>query len=130
MRKYIYISLGGMIGAVLRMVLKNVHLWGYYGNIPTDTLFINITGCFILALFLTVAFEVLEIDVDIRLGISTGLIGAYTTFSTLCKETASLIVAGGYYSAILYVALSAILGLFAAYIGNISGRKIITKLVR
>ncbi len=130
MRKYIYISLGGMIGAVLRVVLKNAQLWDYYGNIPINTLFINITGSFILALFLTVAFEALEIDADIRLGISTGLIGAFTTFSTLCKETTLLIVAGEYYSAILYVTLSAILGIFAAYCGNFFGRNLITKLVR
>ena len=85
MRKYIYILIGGALGAAFRVVVENIHIWNYHGNISTNTVIINTVGCFTLALFLTVNYEVFEINPDIRLGVATGLIGAFTTFSTFCK---------------------------------------------
>jgi fluoride exporter len=130
MRKYIFICIGGILGAIARYLIKGIHLYYYHGNVPINTLFINITGSFILVFVLTVAFEVWEFDQDIRLGIATGFLGAYTTFSTLCKETAGLMKEGFYFSAISYVAVSAILGIAAAYLGLRVARKVGLKLVR
>lgn len=130
MLKYIYIFIGGALGAVLRLAIKNIHIWNYHENIPLNTLIINITGSFILALFLTFAFEVMEVDADIRLGVSTGFLGAFTTFSTLCKETVALMVSGEYFSAISYLTVSTVLGLTVAYLGIVLARELILKLVR
>jgi len=127
MRKYIYISIGGMLGAILRFALKNIQLVSYSGNFPLNTLLINITGSFILAVFLAIALELLDMDEDIRLGVATGFIGAYTTFSTFCKESALLIISGEYFTAILYIAASALLGLTAAFSGTILAKGIIAK---
>ena len=130
MKKYVYISIGGALGAALRLYIKNIHIWNYHENIPLNTLLINVSGSFILALFLTFALEVMEVDADIRLGVSTGFIGAFTTFSTLCKETVLLIYAGDYFSAISYVTVSTMLGLSAAYFGIVLARELILKIVR
>ena len=97
MRKYIYISIGGALGAVFRLAIENVHIWNYNESIPLNTLIINIAGSFILALFLTAAYEVMEVDADLRIGLSTGFLGAFTTFSTLCKETVSLMAGGKFF---------------------------------
>ncbi|QHQ59475.1 fluoride efflux transporter CrcB [Anaerocolumna sedimenticola] len=117
MRKYIFISLGGAFGAVLRYVIRSIPTPCYNGNIPLNTLIINIIGSFILALVLTGANEVFKLEADLKLGITTGFIGAFTTFSTLCKETVSLLSNGAYLSAFSYLTLSAILGITAAYLG-------------
>ncbi len=130
MRKYIYIMVGGMLGAVLRFTIKNIHILNVQESFPLNTLLTNITGSFILALFLTVAFEVSDFDADIRLGIATGFLGAYTTFSTLCKEIVVLIISGKTFLAIIYMILSVTLGLAAAYFGNVLARVTISKLVR
>lgn len=124
MRRYIFIALGGMLGAILRYIIKNMHFYNYKNVIPVDTLFINISGSFLLALILTIAYESFRFDADLRLGIATGFFGAYTTFGTLCKETVDLINEGHYYLAISYIGLSVILGLAVAYLGVILGRKI------
>ena len=129
MKKYIFIALGGMLGAILRYVIKNTHIYNYKEAIPIDTLFINVSGSFLLALILTVAYEVFQFHADLRLGIATGFFGAYTTFGTLCKETVNLINEGHYYWAITYIGLSVILGLAVTYLGVILGRKIGTKFV-
>lgn len=128
LKKYFYISIGGALGAALRYAISINHIWIYNENIHFNTLIINVTGCFILALFLTVAFEVMEIDADIRLGVSTGFLGAFTTFSTLCNETVELIADNEYFAAMIYVTASTILGLAAAYFGVVLARKSINKL--
>ncbi|MHC1720030.1 MAG: fluoride efflux transporter CrcB [Clostridiaceae bacterium] len=129
MKKYAYIMVGGALGAVLRLAIENTHIWNYHENIPLNTLIINITGSFILALFLTIAFEVLEVDADLRLGVSTGFLGAFTTFSTLCMETVMLLSGGEYFSAISYVTMSTMLGLAAAYFGIVLARESVSKLL-
>lgn len=130
MRKYSYILIGGALGAALRLVIKNIQIKNYHENIPLNTLIINISGSFLLALFLTVAFEVMEVDADIRLGVSTGFLGAFTTFSTLCKETVALMASGEYFSAISYITVSTMLGLSAAYFGIVLAREAILKIVK
>lgn len=127
MRKYIFIGAGGFLGAILRFGIKSIPLQNYKELIPINTLFINITGSFILALITTAALEILKMDVDIRLGICTGFLGAYTTFSTLCKEASELINRGYYFSSLSYIVNSVILGLVAAYFGVIIAREVIQK---
>ncbi len=124
MRKYIFLACGGFAGAILRYSIEQVQIPGYHENIPINTLFINITGTFLMAFILTIAFEVWEIHADIRLGITTGFLGAYTTFSTFCKESVNLMKDGDYFSAISYITVSTILGLGVAYFGALLARKI------
>lgn len=90
MKKYIYLGLGGLFGAVLRMIIKNSDKFMYKEVFPLDTLIVNILGCFLIALFMNICIELVEIDPDLRLGIASGFIGALTTFSTVCKEIVSL----------------------------------------
>lgn len=129
MKKYLLIGTGGALGAILRFVIKSINIHGYKGTIPLNTLIINLTGAFVLALISTIALEIIKFDDDIKLGITTGFIGAYTTFSTMCKETVGLINKGLYFSAMLYIALSTIFGLGFAYFGVITARKGVSKLI-
>lgn len=130
MRKYTFIAIGGILGAILRYMIKNIHFYHYKEVVPINTLLINVSGSFMLALILTIAFEVWELDADIRLGIATGFLGAYTTFSTMCKETVNLMRKGYYYSSISYICFSTILGLSAAYFGVVLAREVISKLAQ
>jgi len=129
MRKYTFIALGGMLGAILRYGIKNIHIYHYKEVIPINTLLINVSGSFLLALILTITFEIFQFDSDLRLGIGTGFLGAYTTFSSLCKETVNLMKQGDYYYSLTYIGLSTILGLAAAYFGVILSREVISKFI-
>lgn len=117
MKKYIYIGAGGFAGAVLRYILKNIDIFHYTGKLPLNTLLINITGSFIIGLFLTLASEMWNISENLRLGVVTGFIGTYTTFSTMCKETAGLYAKGSTVYALCYILISALLGLAAVAAG-------------
>ncbi|MBC2581195.1 CrcB family protein [Clostridium sp. DJ247] len=130
MKKYLFIGAGGFFGAILRLWIKTMPIQNYTGIIPINTLFINITGSFILALISTMAIEIVHMDNDLRLGICTGFLGAYTTFSTMCKEGMVLLDNGSYVSFIYYITTSVFLGLGAAYLGAVLARKIVPKRIR
>ena len=127
MKKYWFIMAGGVAGALLRYLIKTAPFRLGADAFPYRTLFINVTGSFILALFLTLALTVLEISPEVRLGIATGFLGAYTTFSTLCKEAVALLQDNRWPASLGYVALSLLLGLAAAYAGHILARSLFTR---
>lgn len=129
MKNCLYIGVFGFFGAILRYFIKNIHIYHYAEKVPINTIIINVTGSFILALILTIAFEVWEIREEIRLGIATGFLGAYTTFSTLCKDTVTLINGGLYFSAINYITVTVLLGLCAVYFGIVLAREFISKII-
>jgi fluoride exporter len=128
MKKFICIGFGGAIGAIIRFLIEHIQMSNFRGHIPLNTLAINIGGSFMLALIFTTSYEVYQKNENIKLGITTGFLGAFTTFSTMCKETVMLINKGYFYSAIFYIVFSAILGLGAAYLGNIAAKGIDYKL--
>lgn len=130
MKNYIYIGIGGFLGAISRVFIKNIHIYHYKELIPLNTLLINVSGSFILALLLTIAFEIWEMDESLRLGITTGFLGGYTTFSTLCKEIVGLITKGDYFSAITYITISTVLGFLGVYLGIVVAREVIGKIIK
>jgi CrcB protein len=122
MKKYAYIMIGGSLGAMLRVAVKSISIGPQQGGFPLNTLIINITGSFVLALFMTMTLEIFEFDADIRLGVSTGFLGGYTTFSTFCRESVLMLVNGQYITAVSYLAASTVLGLAAVYLGVVLAR--------
>lgn len=109
--------MGGGLGAVIRWLFRSNPVEGFRGALPINVLLINIVGSFVLAFLLTLAFKTRKPDPDIKLGITTGFIGAFTTFSTYCKEFYTLAVSGDYFNAVLYAVVSVLLGTGAAYTG-------------
>ncbi len=130
MRKYIFIGAGTAAGAILRYLIREIYIDHYQEVVPLNTLIINVTGCFVLAVVLMLSIEILELSPNLRLGIATGLIGAFTTFSTFCKETVEVLYQGYYFSAISYVVISAFLGFMATYFGIVIAREVIAKRIK
>lgn len=125
MRRYALIGIGGFAGAVLRYTLKNLEALHISSQFYFNTVIINITGCFILAFFLRLVFDIWEIDSDLRLGIASGFIGAFTTFSTLCRETVNLFLGNSVFFSFLNLLLSIAAGLAAIYLGDMAAKKVI-----
>jgi len=116
MRKYLFIGLGGFFGASFRVLIKGADIFTSVG-FPLSTLFINLLGTFLLAFFLTLTLDFFVIDQDLRLSLSVGFFGSFTTFSTFSKELSHLIFDGSYYFAVFYLLSSIIFGLLCAYLG-------------
>lgn len=128
MKKYIFVGLGGAIGSLLRFCIRNFKLYGV--NVAVNTLAINILGSFALAYILTMCASTKKINDDIKIGITVGFLGALTTFSTLCSETAGFINKQNFLGAILYIALTVILGFGMAYFGVVSANALLKRKVK
>lgn len=120
--KYLAVAFGGAMGACLRYYLGTTVLARTALPFPTSTFVINVTGSFIIGFFLTLASERFDIDPYLKLIVAIGFIGAYTTFSTFEFETADLIANRESLYALLYVALSVIVGFAAVWAGITTAR--------
>lgn len=122
---YFAVAVGGFLGAIARYSVGQwfadlVRVTGF----PWGTLIINLLGCFVLSLFLTVALDLLVISPFIRLGVSTGFIGAFTTFSTFSLETVQLLQNHQFGYAGLYLFCSIFLCIAMSALGVIVARGI------
>ncbi|NJK76032.1 MAG: fluoride efflux transporter CrcB [Microcoleus sp. SU_5_6] len=119
----IAISLGAVAGALSRYYIT---LWfaSRLGTaFPYATFFINLTGCLGMGFLITLASEgVVSIPLEVRLMLTTGFLGAYTTFSTYGLETNVLWRDRSYSVAFFYWTGSAILGVIAVQLGVIIAR--------
>lgn len=91
---------------------------------PFGTLVINVTGSFLIALFLTLAGEKLGLAPAWRYFVATGFVGGYTTFSTFEYETQRLVELGTPGYAFVYVVASVALGFGAAMLGVVIARRV------
>ena len=109
---YLAVAIGGFLGACVRYAIQE---WmGTWGGFPAATLIINSVGSFLLAWFYTITLERLPVHPHLRVGLGTGFIGAFTTFSTLNLELWTLWSAAEYKLALLYLCTTYGLGLLAA----------------
>jgi CrcB protein len=122
-RSPIAISLGAIAGALSRYYLTLWFAQRFGIAFPYGTLFINLTGCLIMGFFVTFTLErVVTISPELKLMVTTGFLGAYTTFSTYGLESATLLREGSFTAAGLYWAGSAILGVICVQLGVILAR--------
>jgi Integral membrane protein possibly involved in chromosome condensation len=125
MRRYIYIGLGGVAGAILRYWVSRAQIPNHL-NIPFAVILINALGCFAIGWVLTV-FIGLHWNKNLRAGVSIGFLGAFTTFSTACRQMFDLIHTGNWLLAVVYAFISVILGFTAAFLGVSLGNALVQK---
>jgi fluoride exporter len=122
--KYLAVAVGSALGGMLRYYLGGTVLSRLMGQFPLATFVINITGSFIIGLFLTLAAERFHLNQHLRLAVAVGFVGAYTTFSTFEYETARLVEERYFMLALLNVVLSVIVGFIAVWGGIIAARSL------
>ena len=115
--RFVWVGLAGAAGAIARYALGlNVD----QSRFPWATLGINLTGAFVLGLFLTFALG--RLPISVMTPIAVGLIGGFTTFSTFAWEGFTMGRGGRPAIALLYVCVSVLGGLTAAWSGYTIGQ--------
>ena len=116
----IAIAAGGVIGTLLRYNL-NVNI--YYDFMPKATVIENLSGSFLLGGLAGWLFHRTLPD-WLRLGLSMGLLGRFTTMSALAADTFSIFTFISAIGALQYLTLSLIGGIVMAFFGFVIGNKL------
>lgn len=116
---------GGFCGTLTRYGLSTL-IQGWLGKgWPYDILFINLTGALLLAAITALADATFLIGPTRRLFLNVGLLGSYTTFSSLALGDALLFNDGQWLPALLYLALSLSGGIGAVILGDRLGNLLV-----
>lgn len=121
MKEIVFVFIGGGIGSVLRFGISLIwqHLTCYprFASIvfPWPTFVANILGCLLISIFYTQS-DRWGLTSEMRLLLTTGLCGGFTTFSTFSYESVRLLRSGMYSMFGIYVSLSIAIGLIVIVI--------------
>jgi CrcB protein len=115
------IAAGGAVGSLLRWLVSR-WLTSPTDRFPVATLAINVAGSFLLGVLLR-GWPVSEPQPALRLALTVGLCGGFTTFSTLSAECFALLEQGAWARAATYVVASLAGGLAATALGWFLGAR-------
>jgi len=111
------VMLGGATGSLTRYVVGTAIMNRMGGRFPLGTVFINVTGSFLIGFIMTLLTERLSPHPNWRFLLVVGFLGGYTTFSSFEWETLGLVRDGGRWLGLINAAGSVVLGYIAVWLG-------------
>ncbi len=122
MARFLWICLGGAAGTGARYLLSGWLLRAAGPGFPWGTLAVNVIGSFLLGLIMQVSLTTGLIAPTLRLGLTTGVMGGFTTYSTFNYETLQYLQQSEWLAAFTNVAATLLLCLAAGALGVLGGR--------
>lgn len=124
MRDVALVALGGAIGAALRYVLGTWIVERTGAAFPWHTMAINVSGAFLIGVLMALSLDKGIVPGNWRLFLGTGILGGFTTFSTLSFESIALMERGLIGAGLVNMFGSGVAGLIAAWLGIVVVRAI------
>ena len=123
MNNLVLIGAGGAVGAMLRYLADQVAIH-HFGSTLLGTFTVNVTGSFLLGILVGLFYSHPGWPVEIRLFFAIGVLGSYTTFSTLSVATIQSLQSDQVLAAGLSLLGNILVGLALAYGGLLVGKSI------
>jgi CrcB protein len=123
MERLLWICVGGAAGTAARY---GIGLWAsgrFTGPFPIGTIVVNLVGCFAVALVMSIA-TAHAWPATLRMAITIGFIGGFTTYSSFNYETTRLVLDGASTTAVIYLLVTTLGALLAGWLGLLCGRQI------
>jgi CrcB protein len=122
MVRFLWICVGGACGTGARYLLSGLVMQWLGASFPYGTLAVNALGSFLLGALMHVGLETQALPPTLRLALSTGVMGGFTTYSTFNYETLAYLQEGRLAWAALNVGATLALCLAAGLAGLALGR--------
>jgi CrcB protein len=113
------VGLGGFIGTVARFLISRYFQVNLISVSPWSTLFVNIAGCLLIGIIYGISEKGEFMSPEIRLFLTVGICGGFTTFSTFSNDAFLLVREQEWIRFAFYTSFSFFLGLLAVYAGRI-----------
>lgn len=124
LKSILIVGFGGFIGTAARFIISRYFQLNIASVFPWSTFIINIVGCLLIGLIYGISEKGEVLSSDIRLFLTVGICGGFTTFSTFSNDSLMLMRDQEWLRFALYTSLSVFIGLIAVYVG-----RLITKLI-
>jgi CrcB protein len=118
MNKILLTGFGGFIGAAARYIISVASTKLFPNNFPYGTFIVNIVGCFLIGVIMESSYKYGNISDNMKVFLTTGILGGLTTFSTFSNETIELFLKGKSFTGFINILLNVILCLVGVYIGK------------
>lgn len=117
MLKVLIVGSGGFLGAIIRYGVSGFAYQRFKGGFPAGTLMVNVIGCFIIGVLMCLIEKKQFASPALREFMIIGILGSFTTFSTMGYETFELIRNCDYASALLNISANLFIGIAAVALG-------------
>jgi CrcB protein len=123
MNRYLLVLLGAALGGLARYVIGTAVLQRFNARFPetvfpAGTVVVNVTGCFLIGVLMTVFVQRGDPNPNLRLLLVTGVLGGYTTFSSFAWESFEAIDKAQVWIGLANIVLSVVLGYLAVWCGS------------
>jgi len=118
LRTLLLIGLGGFLGSISRFLIALGMNRIFQSVLPIGTLFVNILGCLLIGIIYSLAEQKNMLSPELRVFLSVGFCGGFTTYSSFAFEKFNLIKTGDFLLLAVYLGASVFLGLIAVYAGS------------
>jgi CrcB protein len=114
---YLLIGAGGALGAISRVLIGSMLPETVFTSFPLRIIAVNIIGCFTMGFLIELLAAYYSANSDLKLFLTTGFLGGFTTFSSFALEFGQLTNKDLIGTALTYALLSVSIGLIAFFIG-------------
>ncbi|MEX0988546.1 MAG: fluoride efflux transporter CrcB [Bacteroidales bacterium] len=111
-------GLGGFIGTVFRFLISRYFQFTYDTVFPWATFLVNILGCLLIGIVYGISERGNFLSPEWRIFLSVGILGGFTTFSSLSNDAFVLLQSKELVKFALYTGFTFFLGILAVFIGR------------
>ena len=119
LKTVLIVGFGGFIGTVARFLVSRYFQENVASVFPWGTFVVNIVGCFIIGVIYGLTEKGDFLTPDLRLFLTVGFCGGFTTFSSLANDAFMLMRQDEWLRFAIYTSFSFFIGLLAVYAGRL-----------